>query len=92
MDVEYIDNWNINILSQHYCGRSTSVGFVFLQALGLLFWHKYSIEKAVEDLPNFCPLQGTEFCINYTVSMFIYSWETEKGGSNYVKVKEKLFW
>ena len=28
------------------------------QALGLLYWHKYNIEKAVEDLPNFCPLQG----------------------------------
>jgi len=36
-------------------------GFNVEQALGLLFWHKYSIERAVEDLPNFCPLQGTEY-------------------------------
>lgn len=25
----------------------------------MLLWHKYSIDKALEDLPNFCPLKGT---------------------------------
>lgn len=32
-------------------------GYGMEQALGLLYWHKYNIEKAVEDLPNFCPVQ-----------------------------------
>jgi hypothetical protein len=32
-------------------------GYGIEQALGLLYWHKYNIEKAVEDLPNFCPVQ-----------------------------------
>ena len=35
-----------------------SIFLHFSQALGLLYWHKYNIEKSVEDLPNFCPLQG----------------------------------
>lgn len=25
------------------------------QALGMLFWHKHNIEKALADLPNFTP-------------------------------------
>jgi len=29
--------------------------FHILQALGMLFWHKHSIEKALTDLPNFTP-------------------------------------
>lgn len=27
----------------------------FLQALGMLFWHKHNIEKSLADLPNFTP-------------------------------------
>lgn len=26
-----------------------------LQALGMLFWHKHNIERALSDLPNFTP-------------------------------------
>lgn len=33
---------------------------VLLQALGLLYWHRYNLEKAIGDLPNFCPLQGRQ--------------------------------
>lgn len=28
------------------------------QALGMLFYHNYDVNKAISDLPNFCPLQG----------------------------------
>ena len=28
------------------------------QALGMLYYHEYDIERSVADLPNFCPLQG----------------------------------
>jgi len=27
----------------------------FVQALGMLFWHKHNFEKALADLPNFTP-------------------------------------
>jgi REST corepressor 1 len=30
-------------------------GYNMEQALGMLFWHKHSIEKALADLPNFTP-------------------------------------
>ena len=29
----------------------------------MLYWHKYDIEKAVEDLANFCPVQGVHVCM-----------------------------
>ncbi|XP_064394804.1 REST corepressor 3-like [Halichondria panicea] len=32
-------------------------GYTLDQALGLLYWHKYDIKRATEDLANFCPLQ-----------------------------------
>ena len=28
---------------------------LYLQALGMLFWHKHNVEKALSDLPNFTP-------------------------------------
>ena len=28
------------------------------QALGMLFWYEYNIDKALENMPNFCPLKG----------------------------------
>ena len=45
-----------NIVCKAFC-------IVHFQALGLLYWHKYNIEKAVEDLPNFCPVQGVCVCV-----------------------------
>ena len=30
-------------------------GYNVEQALGMLFWHKHNIEKALSDLPNFTP-------------------------------------
>lgn len=29
--------------------------FWYFKALGMLFWHKHNIEKALADLPNFTP-------------------------------------
>ena len=29
--------------------------YLFFQALGMLFWHKHNIERALSDLPNFTP-------------------------------------
>ncbi len=26
----------------------------------MLYWHGYSIDKAVENMPNFCPLKGND--------------------------------
>ena len=46
---------------------SRFIFFPFPQALGLLYWHKYNIEKAVEDLPNFCPLQGKVQYIGFRI-------------------------
>ena len=28
------------------------------QALGMLYFHSYDINRALVDLPNFCPVQG----------------------------------
>jgi len=33
----------------------TMVVACFMQALGMLFWHKHNFEKALADLPNFTP-------------------------------------
>lgn len=30
-------------------------GYNTEQALGMLFWHKHSVEKSLADLPNFTP-------------------------------------
>ena len=35
-----------------YCTYNTTF---FLQALGMLFWHKHNIDKALTDLANFTP-------------------------------------
>ena len=32
--------------------------FACMQALGMLYWHGYCIDKALEHMPNFCPLKG----------------------------------
>lgn len=32
-------------------------GYGMEQALGMLYWHGYSIDKAVENMPHFCPLK-----------------------------------
>lgn len=34
---------------------NTMFVWFILQALGMLFWHKHNIEKALADLPNFTP-------------------------------------
>ena len=33
----------------------TRHGYNIEQALGMLFWHKHNVEKALVDLPNFTP-------------------------------------
>lgn len=39
---------------QYICMQIMAVAH-YMQALGMLFWHKHSFEKALADLPNFTP-------------------------------------
>ena len=34
------------------------------QALGMLYWYEYNIDKAVENMPNFCPLKGKSYSLH----------------------------
>lgn len=38
--------------------------FFISQALGMLYWHGYCIDKALENMPNFCPLKGMSVCLS----------------------------
>ena len=38
---------------------------ISIQALGMLYWHKYNFEKSIEDLANFTPLPGRWFCVEF---------------------------
>ncbi|CAI8029674.1 REST corepressor 1 [Geodia barretti] len=49
LKTEYLDGY-LKVAKEQF-------GYGMEQALGLLYWHKYNIEKAVEDLSNFCPIQ-----------------------------------
>ncbi|XP_076306389.1 REST corepressor 1-like isoform X1 [Tachypleus tridentatus] len=44
-----------NKLDEYIILAKEKYGYNAEQALGMLFWHKYDLEKALADLPNFTP-------------------------------------
>jgi len=42
-------------LTGYLCTNNDCLSVCFVQALGMLFWHKHNFEKALADLPNFTP-------------------------------------
>lgn len=61
-------------------------GYEMEQALGLLYWHSYNIEQAVEDLPNFCPLQD-EWSMEDKV---IFEQAFQYHGKNFQRIRAML--
>lgn len=56
------------------------------QALGMLFWHAYDIDKAIHDLPNFTPLPD-EWTVEDKV---LFEQAYQFHGKNFAKIRQML--
>ena len=56
------------------------------QALGMLFWHEYDIDKAIHDLPNFTPLPD-EWTVEDKV---LFEQAYQFHGKNFAKIRQML--
>jgi hypothetical protein len=56
------------------------------QALGMLFYHNYDVNKAITDLPNFCPLQE-DWSLE---DMVIFEQAFRYHGKNFQRIRSML--
>ncbi|XP_022652921.1 REST corepressor 3-like isoform X2 [Varroa destructor] len=56
------------------------------QALGMLYWHGYDVEKAIHDLPNFTPLPD-EWTVEDKV---LFEQAFQFHGKNFAKIRQML--
>ncbi|XP_022652948.1 REST corepressor 2-like isoform X1 [Varroa jacobsoni] len=56
------------------------------QALGMLYWHGYDVEKAIHDLPNFTPLPD-EWTVEDKV---LFEQAFQFHGKNFTKIRQML--
>ncbi|EEC09949.1 rest corepressor (corest) protein, putative, partial [Ixodes scapularis] len=61
-------------------------GYNAEQALGMLFWHKYDLEKAVADLANFTPFPD-EWTVEDKV---LFEQAFQFHGKNFHKIRQML--
>lgn len=60
------------------------------QALGMLYWHGYDVEKAIHDLPNFTPLPE-EWTVEDKVELRLSEATTKRIDYGILKCSIRLF-
>uniref|UniRef100_T2M3G8 REST corepressor 3 n=1 Tax=Hydra vulgaris TaxID=6087 RepID=T2M3G8_HYDVU len=80
------DKINDNKLEEYLTTAKDKYGYSIEQALGMLFWHKYDVDKAKDDLKNFTPLPD-EWSMEDRV---VFDQSFHSYGKHFPRIKQQL--
>lgn len=74
------------VLDQFVKTAKDKYGYTIEQALGMLFWHKYDVKLAMDDLVNYTPFTGNW----YTEDMVMFEQAFQYHGKSFQRIRQML--